>query len=323
MQKFKWEDLRYFFAVARSGNLSGAARSLRVNHSTVFRRINSLEETLGTRLFERLPEGYVLTGPGEEMLNSVSQINDQITAMELRLSGDDHRLTGMLRVTTTDSIGQVLLQPHLYAFHKAYPDIQIELMTDNIFFNLSRREADVAVRPTNSPPEGLVGRKICSIAWAVYGSREYIKCKGKPRNPEDLAQQDIILTDARLSHITAIRWVRHYVPEEAIKFKGGSVVTMFAAAKHGFGLSPLPCWLGDSEPGLIRVLPPLEDNNTDLWLLTLKELRHTARVRVFMEFMADSLARDRSLPGKTSDVHHRFDDSRRTARHASETNLKV
>jgi DNA-binding transcriptional LysR family regulator len=170
MQGFKWEDLRYFLAVAQAGNLSAAARSLGVNHATVFRRISSLEKNLGVRLFDRFPDGYVLTAAGEEMVNSVSRIDERITSLSFRISGHDHRLTGTLRVSTTDSLGFILLQPHLYQFHQKYPQIRLELITNNEFFNLTRRHADVAIRPTRSPPEGLVGRKVCVFPWGVYAS---------------------------------------------------------------------------------------------------------------------------------------------------------
>jgi DNA-binding transcriptional LysR family regulator len=295
MQRFNWEDLRYFLAVARTGNLSKAARALGVNHSTVFRRTVSLEKSLGVRLFERLPDGYVLTGPGEDMMATIAQIDEDITSLNLRIRGQDHELTGTIRVTTSDAIAQMLLNAYLPGFHKAYPDIHIELITSNVFFNLSKREADIALRPTRNPPEGLVGRKICIIAWAIYGAHDYIKKRGKPHTPQELVKYEMISTDDNLAHIAAIRWLRRYVPNDALILRSSSVVPMFTAAVSGLGLSPLPCWMGDAEPALVQIFPPLRENASELWLLTHRDLRRIARIRAFMDFMAKAITRDRGL----------------------------
>jgi DNA-binding transcriptional LysR family regulator len=294
MQSFKWEDLRYFLAVAKLSNLSRAAKHLGVNHSTVFRRIASLEKSMGVRLFERMPEGYILTGPGEEMLSSIDQIDEQLTSLHLRLRGQDHRLTGTIRVTTSDALAQIFLHNYFSGFHHKYPDIHIDLITSNNFANLSRREADVALRPTRNPSEGLVGRKLCIIGWAIYGSKQYLRKYGQPATPEEMAQHDVISTDESLSHIAAIRWLKRYVPDETIVLSSGSVMPMLAAAIAGLGLCPLPCWMGDSDPRLVQVFPPLRENASELWLLTHRDLRHTARIRAFMDYIGNALSMDRA-----------------------------
>ena len=295
MQNFKWEDLRYFLAVAKLSNLSRAARHLGVNHSTVFRRIASLEKSLGVRLFERLPEGYILTAPGEEMLASIDQIDEQLTSLHLRLRGQDHQLTGTIRVTTSDALAQIFLQSYYAGFHDKYPDIHIDLITSNNFANLSKREADVALRPTRNPAEGLVGRKLCIIGWAVYSSKKYLRKHGRPTTPEEMAHHDVISTDESLSQIAAIRWLKRYVPDEAIVLNCSSVMPMIASAITGLGLCPLPCWVGDSEPSLVQVFPPLRENASELWLLTHRDLRHTARIRAFMDHVGDTISADRAL----------------------------
>jgi DNA-binding transcriptional LysR family regulator len=295
MQSFKWEELRYFLAVAKSRNLSKAAKTLGVNHSTVFRRMATLEKSLGVRLVERMADGYVLTGAGEEMLASLTQIDEEITSLHLRLRGQDHQLTGVIRVTTSDALAQKFLQTYFPGFRKQYPDIHIELITSNSFFNLSKREADVALRPTRNPSEGLVGRKLCIISWALYGSKKYLRRRGRPATPGEMAQYEIISTDESLSHIAAIRWLKSYVPDEAIVLSCSSVTPMFTAATAGLGLCPLPCWMGDVEPSLIQIFPPLRENASELWLLTHRDLRHTARIRVFMDYMGAVISKDRPL----------------------------
>jgi len=307
MQSFKWEDLRYFLAVAKSSNLSKAAKHLGVNHSTVFRRIASLEKSLGVRLFERMTEGYVLTAAGEEMLANIDQIDEQLTSLHLRLRGQDHQLTGSIRVTTSDALAQIFLRSYFSGFHQQYPDIHIDLITSNNFVNLSKREADIALRPTRNPSEGLVGRKLCVISWAVYGSKKYLRKHSRPQTPEELAQHTVISTDESLSHVAAIRWLKRFVPDEAIVINSSSVMPMFTAAVAGVGLCPLPCWMGDSEPQLIQVFPPLRENASELWLLTHRDLRHTARIRAFMDYIGETVSADRAL----------FEGTHRNSRSAS------
>jgi DNA-binding transcriptional LysR family regulator len=291
----EWSDLRYFAAVSRTGNLAGAARELGVNHSTVFRRINTLEADLGVKLFERLPGGYALTAAGEEMMATAVQVEDEINALDRRLSGRDYRLSGNIRVTTTDTIGLWFVQPHLYEFHQAHPGIQVELVISNELFSLSKREADIAIRPTQNPPEELVGRRISDIAWAVYGSRGYLKDKPKLRRFSDLARHRLVSGDDSLSQLAANRWLRKHAPDAEIGYRSNSLMTQLSAVRAGFGLAVLPCFLADSESGLARIFAPDVSLTSGLWLLTHRDLRDTARIRAFMDFMARSIRSQKSL----------------------------
>ena len=291
----EWSDLRYFAAVSRTGSLAGAARDLGVNHSTVFRRINALEASLGVKLFERLPGGYALSAAGEEMMASAARVEEEITALDRRISGRDYRLSGSIRVTTTDTIGLHFVQPHLFAFYESYPGIRVELVISNEFFSLSKREADVAIRPTRTPPEELVGRRVSDLAWAVYGGADYLKVKGKPRTAAALARYAFVSGDDSMAHLPATRWLKQHVPETNVVYRSNSLMTQLAATKAGFGLAVLPCFLADSEPALMRVLPPDARLASALWLLTHRDLRHTARVRAFMDFMANSIRSQKSL----------------------------
>ena len=155
-----WDDLRVFLAVARAGSLSGAARSLGVNHSTVFRRIAGLEETLGVRLFERMPNGYALTPAGSETLGIVERIEDKVATIDRTVTGQDLRLSGSVHITATDMLALWLLPDHLAQFRVIYPRIEIGVAVGNQSLDLSRREADIALRIGNTPPETLVGRRV-------------------------------------------------------------------------------------------------------------------------------------------------------------------
>ena len=296
-----WGDLQSFLAIARSGSLQGAARTLGVNHSTVFRRLNAFEAALGARLFDRLPGGYVPTPAGEDLRVSAERIEQEAQAVERRLLGGDLRLSGSLRVTTTDTLAQGLLGPHLAAFHQRYPGIELELITGNAFFSLSRREADVALRPGRQPEDAMVGRRLGTVAVAVYGAPSYLAQHPRPQSALDLGRHALISGDASLGHLPAVRWLASLAPAEAVVLRCNSWLSQLAAARAGLGLAALPCFLADGEPALERVLPPEPAIASELWLLTHPELRRSARIRAFMDHLAESLRAERArLAGEAS-----------------------
>lgn len=287
---FAWDDLRVFLEIARTGSLSGAAKALGVNHSTVFRRINGFEDRLGVRLFERLQSGYVLTLAGEEMRASALRVEHEIERVDLRISGQDLKLEGSLIVTTTDTIAENLLGPHLAAFNKAYPGIRLELVLDNQYVNLSKRQADVAIRPTTSPPETLVGRRLCGLAFAPYAAKSYLK-----NNTGDLAGMGWLSVDENLAHLAADKWFRRRFPDAHIALRSNSLLGLLHTCEAGMGAALLACFMADRRKNLVRLDAPIDDAASALWLLTHEDLRHTGRVRAFMDFMADALTAEIDL----------------------------
>ncbi len=288
-QARNWDDLRLFLAVARAGSLSGAARSLGVNHSTVFRRIGAFEEALDVRLFERLPNGYVLTAAGEEMREAALRVEAEIAALGRKVAGQDLRLSGTVRITTIDMLALGLLPRHLAAFRTAYPGIELEIAVSNAAVNLSRREADIALRVSNQPPEALIGRRAGRLVFAAYGAAATMdEAADIP-----LAERDWIGFDS--DHEALVRRFARFLPRTRPIFRVNSVAAAIAAAKAGIGLAPLPCGIADLEPDLVRVAPLPDDFTLDLWLLTHEDLRRTARIRAFLDFLAEALAGEADL----------------------------
>ncbi|MEQ9172651.1 MAG: LysR family transcriptional regulator [Rhodospirillales bacterium] len=287
-----WDDLRFFLAVARTGSLSGAAKALGVNHSTAFRRIEALEDRLGVRLFERHREGYALTLAGDEMRAAAERVDAEIDAMERRVTGRDLRLSGPLNVTTTDDLATCLLGPPLAAFQAAYPGIMLSVILDNQFFNLSKRQADVALRPTNAPPDTLVGRRIAGLAFAVYAARGRAP---KGRGPKALTSRPWLMFDDSLSHLAAAKWLAREQGDAVVALRSNNLLTLMTGAVQGMGLALLPCFMADPETALERVTGPVTEAQTALWLLTHTDLRNTQRVRAFMDHMGDALAAQRGL----------------------------
>lgn len=285
-----WDDLHYFVVVSRAGNLSRAARLLDVNHSTVFRRIAGLESALGMRLFDRKSEGYELTEAGKMIMEVASQVDADISALDLRLQGRETKLQGSIRITTSDIVIANFLPPRLLSFRQKYPGIEIDLTSDNTVSNLAKREADVALRLCRNPPQELIGEKIAVFGWALYASDSYLAAHGRPESPEELTKHFIVSGDESMPQFTAASWLRSYTPEEAVVLRSNSIMNLYNAIKAGIGMGMLPCHIGDPEPTLAAVFPPGAALTSDLWVLAHRDLRKTAAISAFMEHMINTAA---------------------------------
>ena len=286
-----WDDLRLVLTVARQGTLSGAGRLLGVTHSTVFRRLGVIEQRLGVRLFDRFRDGYAATPAGETAARVAARFADEVLALERQLSGQDLRPSGTVRIATTDTVSTIVM-PHLAALRVAHPEIEIEITISNAIANLTRREADIAIRPTPEPPETLVGRRIADIAHAIYGSPAYLSGHD---SKEMLAHAWIGVDDA-LAETVIGRWMRENIPDERVAFRVDALLALREAARAGMGLVLLPCYFGDTAAGLHRAVPKtLPEPRSSLWLLTHDDLGRTARIRATMDFLAAALASQRAL----------------------------
>ena len=289
MQNPDWDDLRVFLTVDRAGSLAGAARLLAVNHSTVLRRLNRLESDLAVRLFEHLPTGYTLTAAGETLRDRLRSVEDEIGAAQRQLSGLDTALTGVIRVTTTDTLARGLLIARLAAFRAQQPGIELQLVVNNRFSSLTKREADVALRGANDPPGHLLGRLAGRVETALYASRSYWRAQRRIREP---AAHAWVALDESLAHLAQARWVAAQVPAERIALRVDSLSAMVDAVRAGLGVGFLLCFLGDRERDLVRVAVPMATLDTQLWILTHPDLRRVARIRAFTEFLYESLQKD-------------------------------
>ncbi|MBL8514856.1 MAG: LysR family transcriptional regulator [Betaproteobacteria bacterium] len=280
-------DLIYVAAIGAAGSLSGAARALNVNHATVFRRLNKLEQSLGVRLFERGNGRYTPTAAGEEIAATAATIETAAAQSLLKVAGRDLRPAGAVRITTTDSLATALLNPVLKLCRARYPQIELHIDIDNHMRDLSRRDADIAVRPTLSPPQYLVGKRISTLAFAVYGAKAYLKSN---RATGWADHQWIALGDAQERHRTVL-WLAAHVRLENVGLRVDGFANVARACAEGLGLALLPCFLGDSVKELRRVAPPDASLAADLWVLTHPDLRHTARVKAVFQMLHQELGK--------------------------------
>jgi DNA-binding transcriptional LysR family regulator len=290
-----WDDFRLVKAIADHSGLTGAAAALGVNHSTVFRRLGQIEECLGQQLFERRKTGYVATAAGVEMAALAARMDDDVTAFSRRLAGRDVAPSGELRITTTDTLHQNVLLPIFADFRRAHPLIRLDIVMGNQALNLSKRDADIAIRASDTPGETLVGRRIADIAWAIYGRMEDGVSAEEIIDPTLLYKRDWVALGDQLSHVKAARFVREHVAPERIALKSSAVLGIAEAVEQGLGIGPVPCFIADQRPSLMRLLPPNPDFSTGLWVLTHPDIRHAPRIRAFMDFCGAELARRRAL----------------------------
>jgi DNA-binding transcriptional LysR family regulator len=287
-----WDDLRFVLAVADAGTLNGAASSLRVNRTTVLRRINAFERKHGVRLFERLKHGYTLTEAGSEILLAARDFENTIESIERKLAGKDSRTEGVVRVTTTDTLMASVLRTPLAAFRRQYPGITLDITTSNVFADLSKRDADVAIRPAANPPDFLIGRRVCTVAFAVYAAATSAEEEPEP----DLAGAARWLApNDTLAGTTVARWMSKELPSVQPEIRTDSLVSLRELCAAGAGVAALPCYLGDSDPRLVRVCGPVAEMATALWVLTHPDITRAARVKLFVEYIFAALVQQRAL----------------------------
>ena len=253
-----WNEPRLVLAVHRAGGLTAAAEALGIDHSTAFRRLNALEKKLGVRLFERLPGGsYQATPAGERMAAAAERMEDETLSLDRDLAGRDHRLSGRLRVTSSETLAYSRLTRHLAAFRQAHPGIVVELVIDNRVLSLSRREADIALRPVRPREGDLWGRKLADVAWTLYASPALLEAIGVPLSrAEDVAGHPLIGWEEGTAGIIAADWLRRAAPDAAFVYRTSSLVNQLVAAKAGIGIALLPCYLGDGHPDVARASGP-------------------------------------------------------------------
>lgn len=296
MQSLNWDHLRFFLAVARAGALQGAAKALGVNHSTVFRRVNQLEAQLGSRLFERLPEGYRLTALGEELVGHAEGISEQVDQFQLLAQGKDQQLKGNIRLTAPENIARTFLPRYLSEFRARFAEVTIELVVSGDALNLSRREADVAVRSTHKPPEHLVGRKLMALKWGYFCKPALAERFADVSDPAQLPPSLMIGAEGAVGLLPVFRNAQRPSTDQVAAIRCSSLDGMAALAEAGAGIALLP---DDQVSGnLVRLMDVWPAYTSQLWLLTHPELRHVERIRQLMQHLTDCFRHEPRLQGR-------------------------
>jgi DNA-binding transcriptional LysR family regulator len=302
MPALEWDNLRHALAVGSAGSISGAARALGVNHTTVLRRLEALEAQLGTRLFDRQRGGYLPTEAGLVLLEQARHMATRAEEVERQVLGRDRELTGSMRVTTAFVLMDHLLPQPLADFARAYPGIEVEMVENAVLADLSstsaaaapqrgRREADVALRLSANVAEHLVGRELGMTQCRVYALR------GAPDLPQDLTPVPELIRAAPwvaferdASGRIYDRWMREHLAHADVRLRVDIFNAKAAMLRTGIGVGVLPTFMQDKHPELVAVSEPIPELAAPVWMLTHPDLRRTARVRAFMQFVGDAIA---------------------------------
>lgn len=285
-----WDDLKVLLALSRKGSARGAAKELGVSNSTVTRRLDDMEHKLHTRLFDRTPDGYKLTGAGEQVLPTAEHVEELVLAVERKITGGDQELEGSIRITLPPVNRMGFVVQRMAEFAEQYPGIELEFTSSLDALDLSRREADIAIRvmPANtSPPEYLIGRHLSPITASAYVHRELLN----PDNPQDVSHLTWI---GKNPGVQKEEWLAGTdYPGQPVRHAIIDISLLLEAVRSGMGMAYMPCFSCYNDPDIVRVPGATIVHHSDMWVLTHKDLRLSARMRAVREIIADEFARIR------------------------------
>ncbi len=277
-----WDDMRVFLAVARDGSLSAAARHLRVTQPTVGRRLTQLEETLSARLFDRLPDGFVLTAAGAELLPIAEEMERAAETLERRQATLADQVSGTVRLSVFETPAQFLTE-HLSAVRQKLPEIEIELSMAHINANLSKREADLVVRACLPESPELIARKLGTLSYAVYGAHGYVENNPGARGQSRYKDCSWVSFDDDHTYFPGHAWLREQLDGHPPAVRVNNGLVLHDAVRKGGGLGVLPCFAGDADPSLTRLTPPLDNVESDMHIIVHPDLRQLPNVRAVMD----------------------------------------
>lgn len=295
MRDFEWDDVRFFLAVARDGTLTAAARRLRTDHTTVGRRIRTLEETLRAKLFDRRTTGYTLTSEGSAFLEHAEMMESIAISAQAVVEEANRPMSGTVRIGATDGFGTYFLAPRLGKLRQIHPNLELQLLAMPRVFSLSKREADLAIGLTQ-PDEGrLYSRKLTDYELGIYGASDYVERHEPVQRIEDIKQHAFISYIDEIIYAKELHYIPRIDPTIAPKLKISNPIAQLKATLTGYGLCVLPCFMADPEPGLTRVLASQVVLQNSFWLITHADQRSLPRVRVVADFIHSEINAERSL----------------------------
>ena len=290
-----WNDLKYFLELARQGKLVHAATRLHVDHTTVSRRINALEEQLAVRLFDRSPRGYQLTDAGLRLLPFAENMESSSNRIHQEISGKDARLGGTVRVSTPEALGSQVIARHIDEFHREHPDIEIELVAETRRASLSKREADIAISFSRPEAGRLIARRLCDYSVRLYGSQEYLERHDPISSAADLESHEFVSYIDDLIEMPELRYLEATVKNPRVVFRSSNVIAQFNAILQGVGLGMVHCFMAQREHQLQMVLADEIKVTRSYWLLVHEDLRHVARIDAVCRFLTRVLRDNENL----------------------------
>ncbi|GAB7545334.1 LysR family transcriptional regulator [Cupriavidus sp. 8B] len=288
-----WDDARVFLALYRERTLRAAARSLAVDQATVGRRLAALEGVVGATLFLRTSGGYVLTGAGESVLSAAERMEQSAIDFQRLTQGLDDRLSGEVRIATTDSLAIDFLIPALQRLHAQHPDVVVQIHTSTRMVNLAKREADIAIRTARPENPDLIARRLAQWPMGLFASPAYLSAHGEPEIGAAFAGHDLVVYQPYVTDSKNPTLVGEPISAGRTVAAVDSSLTLRNAIKAGLGVGEIPTYMGEAD-GMVRLWPErTRVAPYEVWLVTHKDLRHTARIGVAMEEIALAFERFR------------------------------
>lgn len=281
----EWSDLRVFLAIARTGTLGSAARSLGQTQPTMGRRLRALEETVGQTLFQRTADGFVLTDEGAAVLGHAERIEEEALALQRRLAGSEAQLEGMLRVSSSDWFGTYMLAPVLAEFGRLHPKVCVELKTDSRLYSLPRREADMVfrIKPFDEPE--VIARRLTHIPYAMYAPPGTVA----PILGDGTGTK-LVTMDTAFAEMPDAVWLKRVLPNATVAFRSNNREVQAQLCVAGAGIAVLPRPLGDAVPG-IESLPFAETPpGRNTYVGYHRDLRRLGRMRALLDLIVERLA---------------------------------
>jgi DNA-binding transcriptional LysR family regulator len=291
-----WDDVRIFLAVARAGQILGAARRLELNHATVSRRVAALEDSLGAKLFRRLTTGSELTPAGERFLAVAERMEADMIAARAELAGGDEAISGTVRIGAPDGFGVAFLASRLGALTAQHRDLRIQLVPVPRSFSLSRREADIAIT-TERPSEGrLVAQKLVDYSLGLYASRDYAQANGLPATQAELQNHRLIGYVPDLVFSPSLAYAQEFSPDWDAAFSISSALGQVEAVRSGAGIGILHAFIARALPELMPV-QAAKPIRRAYWLVYHESVRPLLRIQVVAGFIMEAVEREKKLFG--------------------------
>jgi len=287
--QLNWDELRVLLALARAGSLGSAARELKLDPTTVGRRLAALEEAMEVRLVTRTPEGVSLTAEGTLAIEAAEKMEEVLNGLRRRL---ETKGAGVVRLTSTESFAQFLFR-HLPELQQEQPGIRVEFIADNATLDLARGEADLAVRLYRPRGEGIVLKKVGTIGWGLYGSDAYLARKGSVEL-QNLCGHELVCFDEALKSLPGAMWLSQHAQGATIAMRGNSPHALSLAVAAGLGIAVLPCFVTVGNP-LLRRLSPSVLTTSEAWTAVHADLKSVPRVRTVLDFVHRVFAREAAL----------------------------
>lgn len=290
-----WDDFQTFLAVAKTGSHARAGRALGVNPTTIGRRLAALEARVGAQLFQRTPSGLLLTDAGRSVLPRAERVDLEILALERELGGADARLAGSVRLTAGDAVTSYVLLPALAILQRQHPNLRLELRADTRNLDLSRRDADVAVRLSRPKEPALAARKLGDMPFALFAGARYLERRGAPRSLAQLVDHDFIALDVGVQTPQS-RFLARHAPQVEARLVVNTTMAQVAACESGHGLALMPRFLAPAHAELTQLLPRAVVPAREIWGVAHRDTQKNARVRAVMTWLDGLFERSSPKP---------------------------